>query len=607
MKKTKADVLVVGSGGAGLRAALSAKETNKNLDVKIVTKGELLKDSVTATSYSDRMAFHATLDTTEPRTEDSWRYHAEDIFAIGGMVSDQNLAEVLAKNSKDAFEYLESLGVPFVREGNIVKQFRTDGSKYARACFTGPDTAVQISKALAKRVKEENIEVIENTMIQGLLLDEENRVKGAWGIDILDNEYFFVDAPAIIMATGGAGQVFLENLFPPLATGDGWAAALRAGAEFVNMEFIQIGLSSRETKIACSGSFMRSLPEIVNSEGEDVLLKYYKDKYSQEELINILFSKGWSWPLSYEEESHIIDVAVAKEIHAGRQVFLNYAQNPDFLEKEYLPEKVLEWYKSSLGEDLVRGKLFASPLLRLKKMNPEVYELLKSKGIDLDEKGKIEIVPAVQHFQGGIKINEKAETTIEGLYACGEAAGGQHGANRPGGNSLLDTQVFGKISGQEAAIYSSSVKRSGATDGEVEEIRKQFPRFSGEVGGENQIRYSIRKIMTRNAGVIRVPHHLREAYEEISSIGEEEILRASGNLKDYLETVNIHLLSRLLLRTMYERKESRGPHLLFKDEASMELYPRDDEAWVYHYIVAQLKDGDIMLEKRAVNRGKILR
>ena len=113
--------------------------------------------------------------------------------------------------------------------------------------------------------------------------------------------------------------------------------------------------------------------------------------------------------------------------------------------------------------------------------------------------------------------------------------------------------------------------------------------------------------MTRNAGVIRVPHHLREAYEEISSIGEEEILRASRNLKDYLETVNIHLLSRLLLRTMYERKESRGPHLLFKDEASMELYPRDDEAWVYHYIVAQLKDGDIMLEKRAVNRGKILR
>ena len=603
MRKAKADVLVVGSGGAGLRAALSAKETNKSLDVKIVTKGELLKDSVTGTSYSDRMAFHATLDTTEPYTEDSWKYHAEDIFIIGGMVSDQNLAEVLAKNSQDAFEYLDRLGVPFVREEARVKQFRTDGSKYARACFTGPDTAVQISKALAKKVKEEKIEVIENTMIQGILLDEENRVKGAWGIGILDNDYFFIDAPAIIMATGGAGQVFLENLFPPLATGDGWTAALRAGAEFVNMEFIQIGLSSKETKIACSGSFMRSLPEIVNSEGEDLLLKYYKDKYSQEELINILFSKGWSWPLSYEEESHIIDVAVAKEIQEGRQVFLSYTQNPDFLEKDSLPERVLEWYRSSLGEDLVRGDLFTSPLLRLKKMNREVYELLRSKGINLDEKGKFEIVPAVQHFQGGIKINEKAETNIEGLYACGEAAGGQHGANRPGGNSLLDTQVFGKISGQEAAIYSSSVKRSKITGEEVETIKKQFPRFSREVLGGNWIRQSIREIMTRNAGVIRVPHNLREAYKEISSITEREILNVSESLKDYLETLNIHLLSQLLLLTMYERKESRGPHLLFKNEDSMELYPRDDGAWAYHYIVAKLKYGAITLEKRPVNRG----
>jgi len=602
MKKTKADVLVVGSGGAGLRAALSAKETNKSLDVKIVTKGELLKDSVTATSYSDRMAFHATLDTTEPYSEDSWRYHAEDIFVIGGMVSDQNLAEVLAKNSKDAFEYLDNLGVPFAREGNRVKQFRTDGSKYARACFTGPDTAVQISKALAKKVKEENIEVIENTMIQGLLLDEENRVKGAWGLQILDNEYFFVDAPAIIMATGGAGQVFMDNLFPPLATGDGWGAALRAGAELVNMEFIQIGLSSKKTKIACSGSFMRSLPEIVNSEGEDVLLKYYKDKYSQKELVNILFSKGWSWPLSCEEESHIIDVAVAKEIQQGRRVFLNYAQNPNFLEKESLPEKVLEWYRNSLDEDLLRSDLFASPLLRLKKMNREIYELLKSRGINLDEEGKIEIVPAVQHFQGGIKINEKAETTIGGLYACGEAAGGQHGANRPGGNSLLDTQVFGKISGQEAAIYSSSIKQEGITEEETEKIKRQFPKFSREVGGSNQVRHHIRKIMTRNAGVIRVPHNLKAAYEEICSIREEEILHASESLKDYLETLNIHLLSQLLLQTMYERKESRGPHLLFKDENSMELYPRDDQSWAYHYIVAKLKDGAITLEKRSVNR-----
>lgn len=168
---------------------------------------------------------------------------------------------------------------------------------------------------------------------------------------------------------------------------------------------------------------------------------------------------------------------------------------------------------------------------------------------------------------------------------------------------MLDTQVFGKISGQEAAIYSSSVKRSKITGEEVETIKKQFPRFSREVLGGNRIRQSIREIMTRNAGVIRVPHNLREAYKEISSITEREILNVSESLKDYLETLNIHLLSQLLLLTMYERKESRGPHLLFKNEDSMELYPRDDGAWAYHYIVAKLKYGAITLEKRPVNRG----
>jgi len=301
MIKIKADAVVVGAGGAGLRAALSLKETNKNLDIKIISKGKILKDSVTATSYSDRMAFHATLDTTEPYTQDSWKYHAEDIFVIGGMVSDKNLSDVLAKNSKEAFEYLEKLGVPFSKENGKIKQFRTDGSKYARACYTGPDTAVQIAKALTREVVNQKIEVIENVMIQDILLDNENRVKGAYGLNVVTNELFIVETPAIILATGGAGQVYAENLFPIMCTGDGHAAALRAGAELVNMEFIQIGIASKKTKIACSGSFMRALPKIINDQGEDVVYKHYKKSYDSKDLMHILFSKGWSWPLSFKK------------------------------------------------------------------------------------------------------------------------------------------------------------------------------------------------------------------------------------------------------------------------------------------------------------------
>ena len=599
MIKIKADAVVVGAGGAGLRAALSLKETNKNLNIKVISKGKLLKDSVTGTSYSDRMAFHATLDTTEPYTPDSWKYHAEDIFVIGGMVSDKNLAEILAKNSKDAFEYLKNLGVPFSQENGKVRQFRTDGSKYARACYTGPDTAVQIARALAREVKNQKIEVIENVMIQDILLDRENRVKGAYGINVVTNELFIVETPAIILATGGAGQVYSENLFPIMCTGDGHAAALRAGAELVNMEFIQIGIASKKTKIACSGSFMRALPKIINDQGEDVVYKHYKKIYDSKYLIHILFSKGWSWPLSFEERSHIIDIAVQKEIMEGKKVFLDYTTNPQFMNKDTIPQDIIDWYKSSLGMDLLGEDVFSSPLLRLKKMNKEVYELLVTKGIDLDVDGKIEVAPQIQHFQGGIKINERAETCIEGLYACGEAGGGQHGANRPGGNSLLDTQVFGKIAGQNAAKYSSTRKVSEITENEIDNIENNYTHLIFK-NGKNTIKSNIRELMTQYAGVIRVPKYLENTYNTISNISQEQILESSVNLKDYFETLNIRLLSLVLLKCMNERKESRGPHLLFKNVDTLELYPRDDENWSYHYIVVRLKGDEIDLEKKTV-------
>lgn len=600
MIKIKADAVVVGAGGAGLRAALSFKETNKNLDIKIISKGKILKDSVTATSYSDRMAFHATLDTTEPHTQDSWKYHAEDIFVIGGMVSDRNLADVLAKNSKDAFEYLEKLGVPFSKENGKIKQFRTDGSKYARACYTGPDTAIQIAKALTREVVNQKIEVIENIMIQDILLDNENRVKGAYGLNVVTNELFIVETPAIILATGGAGQVYAENLFPIMCTGDGHAAALRAGAELVNMEFIQIGIASKKTKIACSGSFMRALPKIINDQGEDVVYKHYKKSYESKDLIHILFSKGWSWPLSFEERSHIIDIAVQKEIMEGKKVFLDYTANSQFMNKDTIPQEIIDWYKSSLGMDLLDDDVFSSPLLRLKKMNKEVYELLVTKGINLDVDGKIEVAPQIQHFQGGIKINERAETCIEGLYACGEAAGGQHGANRPGGNSLLDTQVFGKIAGQNAAMCSSKRKVSEITEKEIKKIERKYSQFMFK-NNKNNVKNYIRELMTQYAGVIRVSEHLKRIHDMVSRISQDQILGSSINLKDYFETINIRLLSLVLLRCMNERKESRGPHLLFKNVETMELYPKDDENWACHYIVVKLKGDEIDLEKKRVN------
>ena len=152
MEHIQCDVLVVGSGGAGLRAAIEAKETLKRGKVVLVVKGALGKCGVTAIACSDRMAFHATLPYTEPAGPGNWKYHAEDIYRIGGYVSDGNLAALLARGSREAFEYLDHLGVPFAKlKDGCADQFVTDGSEYARACYTGPRTANHIEEALLRK------------------------------------------------------------------------------------------------------------------------------------------------------------------------------------------------------------------------------------------------------------------------------------------------------------------------------------------------------------------------------------------------------------------------------------------------------------------------
>jgi len=312
----KTDILVIGGGGAGLRAAIAAcekaYETGNKVKVLLTVKGKLGSCGTTALAYSDRMAFHVTLPTTEPKGEDNWKYHAKDIYEIGGLVSDYDLAEILAKNSADAYFYLEKLGVPFVKENGKPVQFVTDGSVYARACFTGPDTAVQIEKALIRRLSSmKEIEVLEDVMISDLIVID-NKVCGAVGFRGAQN--VIILAKAVVLAAGGAGSIYKNNVFPPRMTGDGYAMALRAGALLVNMEFIQIGLSSSKTKLACSGSIMRCVPRFVNEKGEEFLINYpitYND----------VFEKGATWPISYEHKTCLIDIAVFREIARGVKCF----------------------------------------------------------------------------------------------------------------------------------------------------------------------------------------------------------------------------------------------------------------------------------------------
>jgi succinate dehydrogenase/fumarate reductase flavoprotein subunit len=603
LKIISCDVLIVGAGGAGLRAAIEASETLKTGKVLLATKGILGKSGVTATACSDRMAFHATLPETEPAGLDSWRYHAKDIYRIGGYVSDGDLASILAKEAQQAFEYLDLLGVPFTRrEDGRVDQFITDGSEYARACYTGPRTAIHIEEALLKKASSINVRMMDHCMIADLI-KYRGRIVGAIGIDEregykLEDRLKVFSSKATLLATGGAGEVFKVHVFPEGMTGDGYALAYRAGAELVNLEFIQIGPASVQTRLNCSGSLMRAIPRFINEAGEEFLKNYFPKNTSSSEIFDLVFEKGSSWPVSLEKKTHLIDVAVFKEIAQGHRVFLDYNINPEGFRFQDLDPMWRGRYEKEVKSRIDPGHRTASPFLRLSEINPDVIDWLKVHGIDLRRGDPIEIAPCVQHFQGGVKIRRKGESSLKGLYAAGECAGGQHGANRPGGNALLDGQVFGRISGRAAAEVAMNLKQ------EPEVVSRWAKKFLSRLNHMDKgkeaswVRKEIQTITSRFASVVRTEEGLREGLKGLMTMKKEGVAIEEKGLGFALETENLLDVAEMILKACLLRKESRGPHLFFKRfEDPYPLSSQDPKG--RKYIVIQNRSGNMVLKRRA--------
>lgn len=599
------DILVVGGGGGALRAAIAAKEANPKLHVAVATKGMLGKSGVTATACSDRMAFHAALADTEPVGPDSWKYHADDIYRIGGMVSDHNLAEVLARGGKEAFEFLDELGVPFVRKDGLVDQFVTDGSDYARACYTGPRTAVHIEEALMRKISQMDITIHHFTAVHQLIV-KAGRIVGALAVRTQehkpDQAITVFAVPAVILATGGGGLIYEHNVFPGGMTGDGYAMSYEAGAELVNMEFIQIGIASTKTRFNCSGSMMRALPRLINDAGEEILAKYFPQGTSAEEIFDTLFKKGASWPVSYEHKTHIIDVALYKEWQAGNKVYLDYSQNPEGFDFSLLTPEVQDRYRSEIRVDLGEEKRRQSPLYRLQEINPASIEWFLERGIDIAKGDCVEVAACAQHFQGGIKIDEQARSTVEGLWAVGETAGGQHGANRPGGNALLDCQVFGKIAG-EAAVH----KQGKLTDDDIAYVNTAGAQFKMMVDGlakgdvaATAMRQALQKIMKQSASIIRTQDGLARGRTELNELGKHIPYVDEKGLSYCLETKDMLVTAAMVLAAAAKRDESRGPHLRFASFADNTPISRKDPEWQKYIVIKKSEIGPLLEVRKPI-------
>jgi len=583
------DVLVVGGGGAGLRAALAAVESAPDRRVLLATKGRLGQSGTTALSCSDRMAFHATLAHTEPGGPDAWRPHAEDVYRIGGAVSDWDLAEILARESAAAFAYLDALGVPFVKREGRADQFLTDGSVYARACYTGPYTANHIHQALLRKLETTPARVVEECLVAELAVDDGGRVAGAVVVDAEAGRPFGVRAGAVVLATGGAGEAYATHVYPPGMTGDGYALGLGAGCPLVNLEFVQLGLCSVETKLACSGSMMRALPRFVDDRGDELLLAYFSDPTTAYDTV---FLKGASWPVSCEHASWIVDLAVARARAAGRRVYLDYSANPRGLDLSRLDRAALARY-ANVARFYETPEATVSPLARLQAINPASVQWLAKRGIDLAAGDRVEIAPAAQHFQGGVKIRRRADTAVPGLFAAGECAGGQHGANRPGGHSLLDGQVFGRIAGQAAAEWAGRARTGGESASRA--LAAAASRLASRLGAggvpAGDARREVQSWMDRSAGVVRTAGALGRALMEVRRLRAEGIAVDERGPAFSLETQHLAQVAEALLAAALLRRESRGPHLFFGREDDLAPLPRDDAACGRCVVVRQGPDG----------------
>jgi succinate dehydrogenase / fumarate reductase flavoprotein subunit len=234
----------------------------------------------------------------------------------------------------------------------------------------------------------------------------------------------------------------------------------------------------------------------------------------------------------------------------------------------------------------------------LKEINPESIEWLKENGIDLHAGERIEIAPAIQHFQGGVKIMEKGDTTLKGLHAAGECAGGQHGANRPGGNALLDSQVFGRIAGREAAIEAMSLSQGSEIS--PNRIKKYISELKGMKKGRkaSDVRNEVQSIMSQFASVVRTEEGLKRGLKILDELRREGVALDENGPVFGLETGNLLDVAEMVLRACLLRKESRGPHLFFNHFEDLHPVPAQDPKW-RKYIVIQNQMGKMVLRKRA--------
>lgn len=529
VKKTvEVDVLVIGGGGAGERAAYEAQKLGARVAMAI--KGKLAFSGCTTRAVSELSAYSAAFAHTDPR--DNTYMHFRDTAYQGHGLCNEKLVRIFTNNAPQRMLELDEAGCRFVKKEGKYQQLLADASTISRACHFGADTGRQIAGALKNLLADTDVEIYEDVIITKLLTYK-GAVTGAVAVDLTNGDVIVFKAKSTVLATGGGGQVYSLNAQPDDVTGDGFSLAARVGAKLVNMEFIQFGpaLVYPVTGYLLVTSFWKLKPRLYNKDGEEFLAKYLPDGLTVEEVIR---SKEFAFPFIINYPAMYLDIAMHTEITGGRGtehggVYMNVSHNT--------PEEI---------ESRV----------------PVSFKWLLERGIDI-RKQPIEIAPVAQCFIGGVKYDEKARTGVEGLFVCGEVSGGAHGAARPGGNLLAISQVFGCIAGRSAGERALPIAGVNVDRSQIDDEVKRLEGFIKAGAKDPQlVKQKLRKVMWDKLSCVRNQQGIEGALGVIEDLRNDEWPQVGvGTVNDLRKVVELDYMldvAKYVALSSAIRKESRG-------------------------------------------------
>jgi succinate dehydrogenase / fumarate reductase, flavoprotein subunit len=580
------DVLVIGAGGAGLRAAIEAAASN--VKVGVVCKS-LLGKAHTVMAEGGVAAALANVDD-----RDSWRVHFSDTMRGGQYLNNCRMAELHAKEAPDRVRELEAWGALFDRtkDGRILQR-NFGGHRYPRLAHVGDRTGLEMIRTLQDHGIHTGMEVHMECTVLSLLMDS-GRIAGAFGYDREKGHFILWTAKAVVIATGGIGRAYKITSNSWEYTGDGHALAYRAGAELLDMEFVQFHPTGMVWPISVRGLLVTEGVRgeggvLRNSEGTrfmfDDIPDLYKDQTADSE------EEGWRYtqgdknarrPPELLTRDHVAR-CINREVKAGRGsphggVYLDIA-----------------WIKDRLP----------NAAEHIKRKLPSMYHQFKQlAGLDIT-KEPMEIGPTTHYMMGGIRVDGDSQmSTIPGLFAAGEAAAGLHGANRLGGNSLSDLLVFGRRAGQFAAEFAKQNAAGAVDDGQIQSIAKSaLEPFECGPSAENpyQIQYDLQEFMQELVGIVRLEDEMQRALGLIAQLRTKAARAGIANHRQYnngwhtaMDLPNMLTVSEAITRAALLRQESRGAQ--FRED-----FPNKDPEWgKYNIAVRRDGDGEMLVEKRPV-------